>query len=90
MPVLGLATAEEFGQMNQRLDNLTKDLGRRLRDLERRPSPLKVLQTINLAGESLTLTELLEQVRTLVKPQLREAIEEALGAMDLENLTDRA
>ena len=90
MTVLGLATAKELAQVAQLLDRLPKDLDRRLRELERRPAPIKVPQTINLAGGPISLAELLEQVGALIKPQLREAVEEALRTMDWEDLTDRA
>ena len=90
MTVLGLATAKELAQVAQLLDRLPKDLDRRLRELERRPAPITVPQTINLAGGPISLAELLEQVGALIKPQLREAVEEALRTMDWEDLTDRA
>jgi len=94
MSILGLATREELAEVTRRLDSLPKDLERRLRELERRPSPLKVPQTINLAGESLSLAELLEQllekVRPLIESQLRETIEEVLRTVDWQDLTDRA
>ena len=55
---------------------------------------MKVPQTINLAGESLSLAELLEQllekVRPLIESQLRETIEEVLRTVDWQDLTDRA
>mgnify|MGYP001600455877 CR=1 FL=1 len=94
MTVLGLATTEELVQEVRRLEGLIKSHDSRLRELEKRPSPLKVPQTINLTGESVSLAELLEQVlgqgRPLIKVQLQEEIEEALKTMDWEDLTNRA
>lgn len=94
MSLLGLATTEELSQAVRKLEGLIKSTDNRLRELEKRPAPLKVPQTINLAGESVSLAELLEQVleqtRPLIKLQLQEEIEEALRTMDWEDLTNRA
>ncbi len=97
MSLLGLATAEGFRRVDKWSGTVAKSfeaLDRRLRNLEKRPAPIEVPQTINLAGESVSLEELLkqllEQVRPLIESQLREAIEEALRAMDWQDLTDRA